>query len=93
MLVNSAGNVFFISVMQGRLTPSRGRGIQFFPFDSWQAEFPKAATVGLDGIEFVFDFEMYKENTLWTVEGRKEIKRLIKHSGVKIRHICTRFFL
>ncbi len=93
MLVDSAGNSFFASVMQGRLTPSRGRGIHFFPFDGWQVELPKAAMIGLDGIEFVFDFERYKENPLWTVDGREEIKRLIKRFGIKVKHVCARFFI
>ena len=26
-------------IMQGRLTPSQGKGIQFFPFDHWEKEF------------------------------------------------------
>ena len=48
-----------IGIMQGRLTCPKGRGIQFFPFDNWENEFYKAEKLGLDEIEFIFDFDDY----------------------------------
>lgn len=82
-----------IGIMQGRLTPSRGRGIQFFPFDEWQSEFKKAAKLGLDEIEFIFDYDRYTENPLWTDTGVSEIKRVIVDSGVTVCHVCADFFM
>ena len=44
-------------IMQGRLTPSNGRGIQFFPFDNWQQEFITGSSIGLNEIEWIFDYD------------------------------------
>ena len=43
-------------IMQGRLTPANGRGIQFFPFENWENEFMDCARIGLDEIEWIFDY-------------------------------------
>ncbi len=56
-------------IMQGRLTPSNGRGIQFFPFENWENEFYVARDIGLDEIEFIFDYPNYTQNPLWTSTG------------------------
>ena len=81
--------------MQGRLTPSLSRGIQFFPFGvgEWQEEFIKAEKLGLYDIDFDFDLERYEENPLWTKKGRKEIKDVIKKTGVRVEHITADFFM
>lgn len=93
MLVSCSGKQISIGIIQGRLTPSRGRGIQFFPFENWQIEFLKAAELGLHGIEFVFDLERYKEHPLWSSAGRSEVRKLIDAYGVTVKHICADFFI
>lgn len=60
-------------IMQGRLTKPKGRGIQFFPFENWENEFWIAKEIGLNEIEWIFDFDNFKENPLWTSEGRKKL--------------------
>jgi len=85
--------MYKIGIMQSRLTRSYGQSIQFFPFDSWQDEFKKAAKLGFHDIDFIFDLDRYKENPLWTEAGRKEIKKLIKETGVKVEHITADFFM
>ncbi len=82
-----------IGIMQGRLTPSLGRGIQFFPFDDWENEFLLAAEIGLDEIEFIFDFDHYEENPLWSEIGIARIVSLIRQTGVKVNSICADFFM
>ena len=62
-----------IGIMQGRLTESKGRGIQFFPFEEWKEEFKKAQKIELDEIEWIFDYYNYQDNPLWTKEGRSGI--------------------
>ena len=79
--------------MQGRLTPSIGRGIQFFPFDNWEQEFSIGKKVRIDEIEFIFDFDRYAKNPLWTKEGKDNIRSLIAETGVEVRHICADFFM
>lgn len=82
-----------IGIMQGRLTPSHGKGTQFFPFESWQEEFHKAQELKLNDIEFIFDVPQYEKNPLWTDTGVEEIKNLIKITGVSVHHICADFFM
>lgn len=79
--------------MQGRLSEPLGRGIQFFPLAEWEREFALAAECGLDEIEFIFDYDNYQNNPLWSERGVSRIKALIKNHGVAVRHICADFFM
>lgn len=79
--------------MQGRLTPRGKNPIQFFPFVNWQKEFEDASFIGLDEIEFIFDFDRYTDNPLWNDDGVKEIKRLIKEYKISVRTICADYFM
>ena len=80
-------------IMQGRLTPSKGRGIQFFPFDNWREEFDAASGIGLDEIEFIFDYDNYEDNPLWTGAGINELKGIIERTGVSVRSLCFDYFM
>lgn len=82
-----------LGIFQGRLSPSRGHGIQFFPFETWREEFTIAERLGLNEIEFIFDKERYEENPLWTTTGIKEIKKLVRTHGVRVNHICADYFM
>src|SRR3990167_8336730 len=92
MLVREKNN-YSIGMMQGRLTPPKGRGIQFFPFEEWEEEFEKAAGLGLDEIEFIFDLERYEENPLWTDAGVARINSLKRQFGIRVNHVCADFFM
>jgi len=80
-------------IMQGRLTPSKGRGIQFFPFDNWKEEFYNAKRLGLDEIEWIFDDDRHEDNPLWTIDGIKALKGVIDESGIKVRSVCFDYFM
>ena len=82
-----------IGIVGGRLTPPRGRGIQFFPFEEWESEFAVAKKLGLSHIDFIFDLEGWKKNPLASVAGRKKIKKLLAETGLRIHHIHTDFFM
>lgn len=82
-----------LGIMQGRLTPSRGRGIQFFPFDNWKEEFYIGKKLGIKEIEWIFDYEKYKENPLWTDDETTILKRIIDETGVKVRSVCFDYFM
>ena len=78
--------------MQGRLTEPRGRGIQFFPFENWREEFTQGKKLGLDEIEFIFDYDRYQENPLW--QGRGEmVGSAVSESGVQVRSVCFDYFM
>lgn len=82
-----------LGIMQGRLTPPKGRGIQFFPFDNWENEFYAAKQLGLDEIEFIFDFDNYTQNPLWTLEGIKKIKKLEEETNIQVNAVCFDYFM
>ncbi|TSC67866.1 MAG: xylose isomerase-like TIM barrel [Parcubacteria group bacterium Gr01-1014_73] len=82
-----------LGIFQGRLSPSKGKGIQFFPFESWENEFSLAKEIGFEEIEFIFDKECYEENPLWSKDGLKKINQLQKKYGVVIHHICADYFM
>lgn len=80
-------------IMQGRLTESKSRGIQFFPFENWKGEFKIAGEIGLDEMEFIFDYDGFKNNPLWNEEGVKEIREIKKDTGININSICFDYFM
>lgn len=80
-------------IMQGRLTPSRGRGIQFFPFENWNNEFEICRKLNLQEIEFIFDYDDYVNNPLWTDEGVARINSLINTTGTRVRSLCFDYFM
>lgn len=80
-------------IMQGRLTPSQGRGIQFFPFDEWENEFEVGKKIGINEIEWIFDYGGYENNPLWTSDGIRRIKKLIERTGVSVRSVCFDYFM
>ena len=82
-----------IGIMQGRLTESKGRGIQFFPFEEWKEEFKKAQKIELDEIEWIFDYYNYQDNPLWTKEGRSEICKLVSDTGIRVNSFCWDYFM
>jgi len=79
--------------MQGRLTQPKGRGIQFFPFDNWENEFYCAKKLGLDEIEFIFDYDCYEKNPLWTDEGISRVKNHMDKTGIEIKAVCFDYFM
>lgn len=85
--------MFNFGIIQGRLTPSNGRGIQFFPFDNWREEFYVAKEIGLQEIEWIFDYERYEENPLWNETDRNEINKIFLETGVGVRSICFDYFM
>ncbi|MCX4344905.1 MAG: TIM barrel protein [Kineothrix sp.] len=82
-----------LGIMQGRLTPPKGRGIQFFPFDYWENEFWMAKELELDEIEFIFDYDRYDQNPLWTQDGIEKIGKLIEMTGVQVNAVCFDYFM
>ena len=79
--------------MQGRLLPKIDCRFQAHPFEYWQDEFPIASNLGLDCIEFIFDYDSFNENPLLTARGQREILEISRSTGVGVRSICADFFM
>ncbi len=82
-----------LGVMQGRLLPKYLGRYQAHPVGYWQEEFPKAAELGLDCIEFILDFNDAEANPLLRPDGPDEILRVAAASGVKVYTVCADYFM
>ncbi len=82
-----------IGVMQGRLLFKYQGRYQAHPFGYWQDEFPKAAAIGLDCIEFILDFNGAERNPLLRDDGPDEIMLLSERTGVKVATVCADYFM
>jgi len=76
-----------IGILQGRLTASNGRGVQFFPFEAWEEEFAVAKKVGFGAIELLVKKDSYQKNPLWSERGRKRLRELAKEHGLLISSV------
>ena len=79
--------------MQGRLVPKYKGRFQAHPVGYWQDEFPLAAELGLNCIEFIFDHNDYKTNPLLTDHGRKQIRTICEQTGIRVLSICADYFM
>ncbi len=82
-----------LGVMQGRLLPKYQGRYQAHPVGYWQDEFPLAAEVGLDCIEFILDYNQAEENPLFSHSGRQQIRKLSQSTGVQVYSICADYFM
>ena len=65
-----------VGVLQGRLTSSDGRGIQFFPYENWENEFQIAREIGFECIESLVKRNEFSKNPLSSSLGIKRINEL-----------------
>jgi L-ribulose-5-phosphate 3-epimerase len=72
-------------LIQGRLTSSNGRGMQFFPHGpgEWQREFKLAPKAGIAHIQWVCE----PDSLLFTEEGQEAVRAVIKRTGVTVRNM------
>ena len=82
-----------IGVMQGRLLPKYKGRYQAHPKDTWQDEFFLAQKLGLDLVEFIFDYDDFVKNPLFSANGIRLIKKIIKESKVGVKTVCADFFM
>ena len=83
----------YLGVMQGRLLPKYQGRYQAHPVGYWQEEFPLAAELGLDCIEFILDFNESEQNPLLQSAGRQQIRELGKTTGVSVLSVCADYFM
>jgi len=82
-----------LGIMQGRLLPKYKGRYQAHPVGYWMDEFQIAKQLGLDGIEFILDFEGWRENPLMTNQGRNEIIALSAVNNISVKSICADVFM
>lgn len=82
-----------IGIVQGRLSPPIGECIQAFPIQTWREEFEKAAIVGLDCIEWIYELNGSALNPITSSEGIREVRTLSEKSGVSVRSLCADYLM
>jgi sugar phosphate isomerase/epimerase len=78
-------------ISQGRLTESEQ--LQRFPSEDWQAEFYNAQKVGINFIELLTEREFNKDNPVWSISGRQEIKDVCAATKCEIYSICIDYII
>lgn len=78
-------------VMQGRLSKQTPRGYQAFPWEEWVHEFERAASRGLQHIEWVLDSHLWEENPL--VCRVDDVSAVVRDSGVAVRSVCADYLM
>ena len=73
-----------LGVMQGRLLPKYQGRYQAHPVGYWADEFPRAAALGLDCIEFILDHNDAERNPLLSATGREAIRCVSAKTGVRV---------
>ncbi len=82
-----------LGIMQGRLTDKGGFYPQQFPWADWQQEFAAASAAEIAYIEWMFNYEDYEKNPVWTESGRKQITFCENHTGVSVKSVCANYFM
>src|SRR3989344_9263359 len=75
-----------LGVLQGRLTPPKGRGVQFYPANptEWEREFELARELGIAHIQWACDTE---HNPVFNKDFRKKVKAVVAESGIPVKNI------
>lgn len=79
--------------MQGRLLPKYQGRYQAHPVGYWQDEFPIAASLGLELLQFIVNHEGVLDNPLMTDEGMAQIRDITNKTGVAVANICADCFM
>lgn len=82
-----------IGVMQGRLLPKYNGRYQAHPVNYWQNEFSIAASLNLDCIEFILDYDLYETNPLMSKKGVEFINKCIDNTGIRVKSVCADYFM
>ena len=80
-------------MVQGRLTQSPPGCLQWFPQDGWQGEFNTASSIGINYIELIAEVQHNVENPIWTDNGIKEIKQLVKDNNLTLHALCNDYIV
>ncbi len=82
-----------IGFMQGRLCAQVDGKIQAFPWRDWKSEFPAAAALGVQAMEWTLDQERLYENPLLTPSGQAEIRDLCQQYQLAIPSLTGDCFM
>lgn len=78
-----------LGILEGRLTPTMERGMQFFPDrdGEWEREFTVARTIGLDCIELLIERREDFYNPVHPLNNREALRHLVEETGVQVHSV------
>jgi len=82
-----------IGVMQGRLLPKYKGRYQAHPVGYWEKEFSIASELKLECIEFIFDYNEFNLNPLYSKTGINKLIDQINQSGVAVKSVCADYLM
>jgi L-ribulose-5-phosphate 3-epimerase len=80
-------------IVQGRLTRSPPGCLQWFPQESWRAEFAAAEQLGIDFIELIAEVQHNPDNPIWSDDGISEIRALCSRHNLVLHALCNDFII
>jgi L-ribulose-5-phosphate 3-epimerase len=82
-----------LGIMQGRLSPPTNDQIQEFPVDHWSQELFKCDALGLDCVEWVYEYPTAEANPLRTAAASKIVADTLAKSSVRVNSIIADYFM
>lgn len=82
-----------LGIMQGRFTSKDGFLPQQFPWTAWEKEFEISRRVGIQCVEWMFNYENFRDNPLITDFGQRKLARVIRDTGVDVQSVCANYFM
>ncbi len=80
-------------IVQGRLIQAPPGCLQWFPQQHWEKEFFLASALGLDYIELIAETEHNENNPIWSDDGIKLIKELIRSNRLEFHSFCNDYII
>jgi L-ribulose-5-phosphate 3-epimerase len=82
-----------LGIMQGRLSSPINNRIQAFPETNWQDEFRLCQALGLQCIEWIYEYNGHESNPLMSSAGIDEMMKLKKMYGIDIASVVADYFM
>ncbi len=80
-------------IMQGRLSPPKDNLIQHYPTETWEDEFAHCTELGLECIEWIFEYPNIDQNALFNDKEVEKINYLSKKYDIKINSVVADYFM
>ena len=85
-------SINFLGFVQGRLSKSPKNSLQYFP-KNWKEEFLEAKKLKIKFIEFFSERKFKKNNPIWTNDGVRNYKIMLRKNSLKPYTFCDDFII
>jgi hexulose-6-phosphate isomerase len=82
-----------LGIVQGRLSPPINNRLQAFPAGYWRDEFSLCKNLGIDSIEWIFEYANVSNNPLCSDSGIREMLKYSEDNGVRINSVLADYFM